>query len=147
MSYVIKQPIFLVTTIIWLGFILSISFMEAWLKFRAPGVTIPIGLGIGRLIFFVLNKIEWILLIVLIVQLIGFKESFFNPQFILVVILAVILLLQTFWLLPKLDARAQLIIQGSSPPNSFLHLFYVAGEFLKVAALVVLIIIQFKKIT
>jgi hypothetical protein len=36
-------------TFTWLGMVLAISFLEAPLKFRAPGVTIPIGLGIGRL--------------------------------------------------------------------------------------------------
>ena len=43
---------------IWAGFVCAISFMEAWLKFRAPGVTLPVGLSIGRLIFSALNKVE-----------------------------------------------------------------------------------------
>ena len=43
---------------IWFGMILAISFMEAPLKFEAPGVTLALGLGIGRLIFFALNKME-----------------------------------------------------------------------------------------
>ena len=38
-------------TFVWLGTVLGISFLEAPLKFRAPGVTLPIGLGIGRLVF------------------------------------------------------------------------------------------------
>jgi len=29
--------------------LVAISFLEAPLKFRAPGVTVPFGLGIGRL--------------------------------------------------------------------------------------------------
>lgn len=36
---------------VWLGMVLAVSFIEAPLKFRAPGVTLPIGLGIGRLSF------------------------------------------------------------------------------------------------
>jgi len=32
----------------WLGMVLAISFLEAPLKFRAPDVTLRIGLGIGR---------------------------------------------------------------------------------------------------
>ena len=31
---------------VWLGMVLAISFLEAPLKFRAPGVTIALGLGI-----------------------------------------------------------------------------------------------------
>jgi len=38
-------------TFVWLGMVLAISFLEAPLKFRAPGVTLQIGLGIGRVVF------------------------------------------------------------------------------------------------
>lgn len=38
--------------------ILGISFLEAPLKFMAPGVTPEIGLSIGRKVFGVFNKIE-----------------------------------------------------------------------------------------
>ena len=40
---------------VWLGMVLAISFLEAPLKFRAPGVTLQLGLGIGRLVFRALN--------------------------------------------------------------------------------------------
>ena len=46
---------------IWLGMVLAISFLEAPLKFRAPGITIPLGLGIGRLVFRALNVCEVVL--------------------------------------------------------------------------------------
>jgi hypothetical protein len=38
--------------------VLAISFLEAPLKFRAPEVTLRIGLGIGRLVFGALNTVE-----------------------------------------------------------------------------------------
>ncbi|WP_204045154.1 hypothetical protein [Acrocarpospora phusangensis] len=43
---------------VWLGMVLAISFIEAPLKFRAPDVTLRIGLGIGRLVFRALNIVE-----------------------------------------------------------------------------------------
>ena len=43
---------------VWLGLVPGISFLEAPLKFRAPGVTTRIGLGIGRLVFRALNAAE-----------------------------------------------------------------------------------------
>ena len=52
-------------TFTWLGMVLAISFLEAPLKFRAPGVTIPIGLGIGRLVFRALNSVEAVLAVVI----------------------------------------------------------------------------------
>jgi uncharacterized membrane-anchored protein len=36
---------------VWVGMVLATSFLEAPLKFRAPNVTLQIGLGIGRLVF------------------------------------------------------------------------------------------------
>ena len=45
-------------TFVWLGMVLAISFLEAPLKFRAPNVTLQIGLGIGRLVFRALNTAE-----------------------------------------------------------------------------------------
>lgn len=44
---------------IWMGMILAISFMDGPLKFTAPGITLPLGLGIGRIIFHTLNLMEW----------------------------------------------------------------------------------------
>lgn len=48
-------------TFTWLGMVLAISFLEAPLKFGAPGVTVRIGLGIGRRVFRALNAVETVL--------------------------------------------------------------------------------------
>ena len=53
-------------TFTWLGMVLAISFLETPLKFRAPGVTVPIGLGIGRLVFRALNIAEAVFAAVLL---------------------------------------------------------------------------------
>ena len=53
---------------VWLGMVVAISFIEAPLKFRAPGVTLQIGLGIGRLVFRALNGCELLLAAVLAVR-------------------------------------------------------------------------------
>lgn len=34
-------------TFVWLGMVLAISFLEAPLKFRAPGLTVPVGLAVA----------------------------------------------------------------------------------------------------
>jgi hypothetical protein len=52
------QAVALAVPFVWLGMVLAISFLEAPLKFRAPGITLPLGLGIGRLIFRALNLAE-----------------------------------------------------------------------------------------
>ena len=48
-----------------IGAIVAISFLEAPLKFQAPGITIPLGLGIGRLVFTALNILTGVALAVL----------------------------------------------------------------------------------
>ncbi|MGD9225992.1 MAG: hypothetical protein PVF26_05780, partial [Desulfobacterales bacterium] len=47
------------------------------------------------------------------------------------------LVLQTFWLLPILDDRVELILQGQTPAPSYLHTIYVGLEVLKAVALAV----------
>ncbi len=142
--YVVPYPIITITLILWIGFLLAISFMEAWLKFRAPGVTLAIGLGIGRIIFNTLNKIEWIFLC--ICGIITAIEVAYIGNTILVFLacLSAILMLQTFWLLPKLDARAERHIQGMEVEKSYLHICYFLGETFKLIILVLLIINTFK---
>ena len=56
-------------TFVWLGMVLAISFLEAPLKFRAPGVTLQIGLGIGRLVFRALNSVEVLLAVGILIAL------------------------------------------------------------------------------
>ena len=45
-------------TLIWLGMVLAISFLEAPLKFRAEGLELRVGLAIGRIVFRALNFAE-----------------------------------------------------------------------------------------
>ncbi|MCB9034619.1 MAG: hypothetical protein H6553_12335 [Chitinophagales bacterium] len=131
--------------LIWLGMVLGISFVEAPLKFQAPNITLALGLGIGRLVFNALNKIEWLCLILTSV---GFLSAikYKNILLIFIIILLIILLFQTFYLLPKLDTRAIAIIDGASVAKSSLHLIYVIIEIFKVLLLIVFSIFSFKEI-
>lgn len=120
---------------LWLGFVLAISFLEAWLKFQAPGITIPLGLGIGRLVFFALNKTEWFFAVLILLMQI--KSGNWKQIRMEWLALLIILLLQTFWLLPLLDARAEKVIQMVEIEPSSLHYYYVALEMIKVLILFV----------
>ncbi len=121
----------------WVGFVGAISFMEAWLKFRAPGVTLPIGLGIGRLVFAALNKMEWILFLSIIASLFPFRNVIQTSKFTLS-IGAIMLAMQTIWLLPALDHRAELYITGAEVQPSNLHIYYVITEGIKMISLLLL---------
>lgn len=134
--YVVKYPVALAAVFVWVGMICAISFLEAWLKFRSPGITLSLGLGIGKLVFNALLKIEWILAAAVIVNL--FLGGYhWNQTFSLLMFIPVLLLLiQTFWLLPALDARADLYINQQMPPKSFLHYYYVFFELAKLICLI-----------
>lgn len=133
----VKLPTALACTFLWIGFVCAISFMEAWLKFRAPGVTVPLGLGIGRIVFNALNKVEWVLAITIAINLLFAKNTIFQWNTIAYLIPLLLLLVQTVWLLPLLDARAQLHIDGTAVPPSNLHFYFIAVELVKVVSLVV----------
>lgn len=132
-----KSPFILQSTIfIWIGFVCAISFMEAWLKFRAPNVTLPIGLGIGKLIFSALNKVEWTLCGILLCALFYQSSKLTKSLFLSIPVL--ILIVQTLWLLPLLNERADALIQGKSVAPSWIHFYYVASELIKVIFLFIL---------
>lgn len=130
--YVLALP----SVFLWIGFVCAISFMEAWLKFRAPGVTLPLGLGIGSLVFKALNKVEWVFAILMAIDLFLLHRGIrINPPRILFLIALLILIIQTLWLLPALDARIPLYQQGMEVPSSPLHFYYVGIEAVKVVCL------------
>ena len=143
----VKMPIALIITFLWIGFVCAISFMEGWLKFRAPGITLPLGLGIGKLVFNALNKVEWVFAIAILINLIPIKNTFLSVSNLSFFIPMILLIVQTTWLLPELDARAELHIQGQTPPSSNLHFYYVGMEIIKVVCLSIFGITLFKNTT
>lgn len=119
----------------WLGMVLAISFLEAPLKFRAPEVTVRIGLGIGRIVFRALNSVEVVLAVVLVAAtMLGEVTA---NVLVAVVIGVVVLAVQLVGVRPVLNRRSDRVLAGETLPRSRAHLVYVATEVVKVAALVV----------
>lgn len=122
----------------WAGFVCSISFMEAWLKFRAPGVTLPVGLSIGRKIFTALNRVEWAFLLLFCATLFGSMEAEAGRTIPLLLVVLGILLIQTFLLLPRMTKRIVRIIDGETLEKSMLHAYFGVAELVKVVILIYL---------
>lgn len=141
----VKFPLALAVTFLWIGFIGAISFMEAWLKFQAPGITIPLGLGIGQLVFSALNKVEWVFALVILGNFILGKDHYSLSRNKLYPMVLTLLILQTLWLLPALNSRVELLLQGQKVENSYLHLYYIGMEIVKVICLFLLAIKLLKK--
>ena len=115
---------------IWFGCLGAISFMEAPLKFSAPNITLALGLGIGRIVFQTLNKIEISFAVLLIISLFLKRPKTKLPIYLFAVIL-ILLILETVWLLPVLDARATEVINGTNAPFSNAHFIYIAFDAVK----------------
>ncbi|HWZ36380.1 MAG TPA: hypothetical protein VNW51_09485 [Mucilaginibacter sp.] len=121
------------TAIFWLGFFMAISFMEAPLKFTAPGLSMTEGLQIGKIVFKALNICEWIFLLVIFITCMVKKTA--RRGFYLITVISIIMTIETGWLLPILDQHAELIIRGGQVIDHHTHWFYVILEVVKVPVL------------
>lgn len=119
-------------TFVWLGMVLAISFLEAPLKFRAPGVTLAVGLGIGRLVFRALNIAESILAVLVIVAM---ASGYPRPALVLSEIAVTALIIQLVAVRPQLHRRTAAVLHGDTTPRSRAHLAYVTLEVVKAPAL------------
>jgi len=121
---------------LWLGMVLAISFLEAPLKFRAPGLDLRTGLAIGRLVFRALNTVEAVLAVAVVAGLaLGAATAATVTGGVAAVVLLVV---QLAVVRPALGRRSDRVLAGEEGPRSRAHLWYVALEVLKVAALVTL---------
>lgn len=125
----------IVVVFVWLGMVLAISFLEAPLKFRAPGVTVPIGLGIGRIVFRALNAIEVGFAVALVAAMCAGPPS--ASAITAAAIAIAVLFAQLALVRPRLSRRTAAVLAGGDAPRSRGHLAYVALEVAKVAALLV----------
>ena len=131
-----------VITLLWLGFVCAISFLETPLKFKAPGVELKQALSIGRLVFHALNRVEWVCcslswLIVLRLRIVRTRGSL-----ILLGTITAILAFQTWALLPALDARTIEFLHGETPAATWHHPAYIGVEVVKALLLGVLASMQ-----
>jgi hypothetical protein len=103
-------------TFLWLGMVLAISFIEAPLKFRAPGVTLQIGLGIGRLVFRALNACE-LALAAAVVASFAIRPPTTGTAVAAGIAVAA-LLAQVLIVRPRLTRRSDAVLAGEDGPRS-----------------------------
>ncbi|MEV5651213.1 hypothetical protein AB0L57_23440 [Nocardia sp. NPDC052254] len=119
---------------LWLGMVLAISFLEAPLKFRAPGVTLALGLGIGRIVFRALNICEGILAVLLLISAIVVRPS--GATWGWLIGATVVLVLQVAVVRPPLTRRSNRVLAGEDGPRSTAHYWYIGLELLMVVGLI-----------
>lgn len=128
-----------------LGAIIAISFLEAPLKFLAPGVTIPIGLGIGRLVFTALNVLVGVVLLVLTVVTVRARAGRAAPGILAAI--WVVYLVEVAVIRPVLNQRSDLVIAGAETPGTnWAHYAYIAAEVTIVGLLVALTLVTVRSV-
>lgn len=126
---------------VWLGMVLAISFLEAPLKFQAPGITLQLGLGIGRLVFRALNAVE-LAFAALVVGVAAANPPEPGPLAAIGVAVAM-LAVQTLAVRPALRRRSDAVLAAATAPaggmieRSRAHYVYAGLEVIKVAALLI----------
>ena len=124
------------TVFVWLGMVLAISFLETPLKFQAPGVTVRVGLGIGRVVFRALNRVEIALALVTLAAIVAGRPS--GTAAALTAAVVIILAGQLTAIRPRLNRRSDRVLAGENLPRSTVHLYYIACEVTKVLGLAAL---------
>jgi uncharacterized membrane protein len=94
---------------------------------------LEIGVGIGRIVFAALNKLEWMLFTVWLLSI--FMSTDFKVSFISLFVIINILSLQTFWLLPALTSRIEMLQKGIQLVESPLHTYFIVAEIIKISCL------------
>lgn len=127
-----------------LGAIIAISFLEAPLKFLAPGVTIPIGLGIGRLVFTALNVLAGVVLLVLTVVNVRARAG--RAALGILGSIWVVYLVEVAVIRPVLNQRSDMVIAGAeSPGTNWAHYAYIVADVAIVGLLVALIVVTSRR--
>lgn len=130
----VAPAIAVAVTFVWLGMVGAISFLEAPLKFRAPNVTLQIGLGIGRLVFRALNRVEVIFAVVIMAFIVARPPSAGVIAAFAIALAA--LAAQLAVVRPRLNRRSDKVLAGLNAPRSRGHYAYVGLEAAKVVALI-----------
>lgn len=113
--------------------LLGVSFLATPVKFLAPSLTLPVALDVGRQTFGIFSIVEVVasLTVLTVAVLSGGRRR----NVVLAVLVGSLVAAQFAWLLPVLDARVEIILQGGTPENSHLHNLYIAIDFAKLLML------------
>jgi hypothetical protein len=129
-----------------IGAIVAISFLEAPLKFQAPGITIPLGLGIGRLVFTALNILTGVALAVLTLASVR-RPRAGRPSLVLLGAIWAVYLVEVAVIRPVLNRRSDLVIAGDEAPGTdWAHYAYIAADVTVLALLVALVVMTVREV-
>ena len=121
--------------LIWAGMLIGVSFLASPAKFAAPSLTLPVALDVGRQVFGTFSRAEIGLALATFLLALASRRGIV-PVWLVLGLIWLIVAVQSFLLLPVLDARVGMILKGVQPPPGPWHVAYVALEVTKLVTLV-----------
>jgi len=117
----------------WIGINLGVGLVATPARFATPGLSRELAIAVSREVFTALNRVELALLVGLLVLI---RTSGLARRYILFgAALALIVIIQSAWLLPELAARSDMVVTGETPPESAVHAIYGTLEIIKLGLL------------
>lgn len=117
----------------WFGMTAGLSLLATPARFQAPMISRSDAMELGAFIFAILNKAEFIALILLLIVVRVSGRS--SRWWAVCAILTLILVAQSAWLIPELSMRGQMVAQGQPLPPSIAHAAYSTLELTKLTLL------------
>jgi hypothetical protein len=129
----LRRLVFAVVCLLWAGILVGVSLAET-VKFRVPTLSRTAAFDVGRTVFHVSQTLQLLPLGMALAS--GTVGRISRVAWACLAAAVLALLVQTVWLFPVLDARAQVLIDGGVPVGPSPHAAYATLEVLKVLALI-----------
>jgi hypothetical protein len=120
--------------LIWAGMVIGVSFLASPAKFAALSLSLPVALDVGRQVFGTFGRVEIGLALATFLLALASRRKTAIAWLVLGLIWLIVAA-QGLWLLPVLDARAEMVLDGVQPPPAPWHWIYVVLEVTKLLSL------------
>lgn len=111
----------------WIGLLVALAFIETPLKFYAPGMTLPVALGLGRLVLTAAEIAGLVLLLAMTAASLP-RPRLGRVSWWVLGGLWLVLLIQMVVIRPQLNARTDQVLAGEDSGSSSLHGIYIGAD-------------------
>ena len=132
MNQIMTRHALIITFLIWAGVCIGANMIAAPAKFHVADLTLPVALQVGRVQF------QWIRYFEVIMASLALLFVLAAPPRVkrLLGIAIAIFVVQGAVILPLLSARTDLVITGQYTGGSYMHIYFIICEFIKIITLI-----------
>lgn len=122
--------------LLWSGMVLGVAFVAVPAQFAAEGLSRPLGIDVTRQVFTRFDRVELGLAAATLLLALLLRPG--RLLWSLLALLWLIVALQSLWLLPVLDLRADQLLHGQEPAPGPWHGLFAGAAIVKLAALLLI---------